>query len=94
MPEQEVRYRCLISGRVQMVGFRYFAAAGATPRGLQGWVRNLPDGRVEVLVQGSYGVVEEFIELLRRGPSTAQVTGFQAKSEPVGGELGPFRPRV
>jgi len=68
----------LISGRVQGVGFRYFAEHSARARGIAGWVRNLSDGRVEVFAQGRADRVKEFEQDLRRGPSRAEVRGFEA----------------
>jgi acylphosphatase len=65
--------RILVSGRVQGVGFRAFAARQADRLGIDGWVRNLPDGRVEALAAGEDEGVAEFLEALRRGPVLARV---------------------
>lgn len=62
-----------ISGRVQRVGFRWFAIEAASREGVTGWVRNLPDGRVEVLAEGEAEAVERFERLVRRGPASARV---------------------
>jgi len=67
----------LVSGRVQGVGFRWHARAKAEELGLAGWVRNLPDGRVEALVEGEAPAVEAMLAWLARGPSAARVTGVQ-----------------
>ena len=64
----------LIFGRVQGVGFRHFTLVRAKDCGLSGWVRNLKDGRVEVLVKGRQEVIERFIGELKQGPSLAQVS--------------------
>jgi acylphosphatase len=66
--------RYLISGRVQGVGFRFFTEAAATREGLQGWVRNLPDGRVDITVEGESDAVERFERDVRHGPPAARVT--------------------
>ena len=68
-----IRVRALISGRVQHVGFRYWACEQAERLGLTGTVENLPDGRVEVVIQGMPEMVGEMKEKLRRGPSMAIV---------------------
>jgi len=65
--------RCHVSGRVQGVHYRASAARRARSLQLTGHARNLPDGRVEVLVIGSERAVLEFIEWLWVGPSAAKV---------------------
>lgn len=68
-----VARRFLISGRVQGVGFRFFVDARATAEGVHGWVRNLPDGRVEALLEGDKESVDRVEAALWRGPSGAVV---------------------
>lgn len=68
-----IRIRALISGRVQHVGFRYWACEQAERLGLTGTVENLPDGRVEVVMQGPLDCVREMKEKLHQGPSMAVV---------------------
>lgn len=68
-------YRCVVTGRVQGVGFRYWVAAIAGELGLEGWVRNLPDGTVELMIQGDESVVEAMVERIGQGPSQARVEG-------------------
>ena len=68
-----IRVRSLISGRVQHVGFRYWAQEHAERLGLTGTVENLDDGRVEVVMQGMPEMVNEMKEKLRQGPSMAVV---------------------
>ncbi len=68
-----VARRFLISGHVQGVGFRYFAEGRAAVEGVHGWVRNLPDGRVETLVEGELESVNRVEAALRRGPSGARI---------------------
>jgi len=76
--------RFLISGRVQGVGFRYFAERAAAECGVTGWARNLDDGRVEVQANGSAGQLDSFEARLRQGPRWADVRGFEAA------EIAPF----
>ncbi len=65
--------RFLISGRVQGVGFRYYTHDVATREGVTGYVRNLPDGRVEALVEGDDEAVTRVERALRMGPGGARV---------------------
>lgn len=65
-----------VGGRVQGVGFRYYTQCEAERLGVRGYVRNLPDGRVEVLAEGDSGAVRQLLAWLRTGPDTAHVTGL------------------
>ena len=67
------RAHAIISGRVQGVFFRASACDEATERGLKGFVRNLPDGRVEAIFEGERYLVEEMLEWCRRGPPGSSV---------------------
>jgi acylphosphatase len=69
--------RYLVGGRVQGVGFRYFVEGAATREGLHGWVRNLPDGRVEIVVEGDADELERFERQVRQGPPGARVNDVQ-----------------
>ncbi len=64
----------VISGRVQGVGFRFYAERKARELGLSGWVRNRRDGTVEAVIQGEPGAIEAMTSWARRGPPSAQVT--------------------
>jgi acylphosphatase len=66
-------YRYLITGRVQGVGFRYYALREAELLGVTGFACNLPDGAVEVVAEGTDEVLADFEERLREGPGFAQV---------------------
>jgi acylphosphatase len=78
----------LISGRVQGVGYRYFAEREANRIGVTGWARNLADGRVEVHANGSPKQLDEFEARLRNGPPHADVRAFEAKEASVTGASG------
>ncbi len=67
----------IVTGRVQGVGFRYFTVRCANNLGLCGWVRNLPDGGVEAVIQGQNEKIEEMIELLQEGPGASIVTDLK-----------------
>jgi len=69
----QVARKYVISGRVQGVGFRAFTETQAAVEGLHGWVRNLADGRVEVLVEGDLEAVNRAEAKLRRGPAGARI---------------------
>jgi acylphosphatase len=66
-----------IRGRVQGVGYRYWVEQQARARGLEGWVRNRRDGRVEALFAGPPDVVSGMIALCRRGPAAARVDAVE-----------------
>lgn len=67
--------RVVVSGGVQGVGFRAWTRHQAELRGLAGWVRNRRDGTVEAVLSGPGDVVEGMLEVLRQGPSNADVNG-------------------
>ncbi len=80
-----VAKRFIITGIVQGVGFRYFVKRKAELYGLCGWVRNLPDGRVEVFAQGEPSALRELEKDLWQGPSLARVEDvevFQEEPQP------------
>lgn len=81
----------LVTGRVQGVGFRRYTAKFAAPfKELRGWVRNLPDGRVEALFCGEPSEVLKMVEWCRTGPSSARVTGIEVFEEPIDPNLSLF----
>ena len=82
--------RFLVSGRVQGVGFRFFVAEAARREGLRGWVANLPDGRVEALVEGDEEAVQRVEHRIRQGPPGARVQNVVAVAEPPAGHAGEF----
>jgi acylphosphatase len=70
--------RLLIEGRVQRVGYRDWAVRTALQLGVVGWVRNLQDGRVEILADGADMAVDTFIDRCREGPAMAEVRRLDA----------------
>ena len=74
--------RCYVSGRVQGVGFRYATAEKALNLGVKGYVRNLPDRRVEVLACGEERAVNALRNWLWQGPPHAQVSAVQCETLP------------
>ena len=85
-----VARRFLISGHVQGVGFRWFVQDTALRAGLTGWVRNLPDGRVEALVEGESDTVAELQATLREGPRHARVDRLIVADEEATGAFTTF----
>lgn len=83
-----VARRYLISGRVQGVGFRYFAQATAAREGILGWVRNTSEGRVEVVAEGDAEALERFERSLWHGPRGARVERVDADATGPTGEAG------
>ncbi len=69
--------RVVIQGRVQGVGYRDWLVAKARALGVDGWVRNRPDGSVEALVYGEVDAVEELLRACRRGPRMAAVSRIE-----------------
>jgi len=69
--------RWFVRGRVQGVGYRYFAQHAATALGLAGYTRNLDDGRVEVYAAGPQPKLSEMAGMLRQGPRWADVRGIE-----------------
>jgi acylphosphatase len=69
-------YRYLVQGRVQGVGYRYFVQREADTLGVTGFVRNLPDGSVEVVAEAADGVLDRLEARLRQGPSFARVASL------------------
>jgi acylphosphatase len=74
-----VARRYVITGRVQGVGFRWFAHDAAARQGVHGWVRNLADGSVEVVAEGEQASVDALEAAVRRGPSSARVERFDVE---------------
>ena len=68
-----IRKRVLVSGRVQGVFFRDTCQRMAAGRGVAGWVRNLPDGRVEAVFEGGAEAVDRMVDWTRQGPARAAV---------------------
>lgn len=82
--------RFIISGRVQRIGFRAFAYDYAIHEGLAGHVRNLPDGRVEVMAEGDGEAMRRFEMALRQGPPAARVDDVEVEELPPARRPGLF----
>ena len=84
------RVELLIEGMVQGVGFRYYAYQKAQQLRVTGWVRNLPDGRVQVLAEGEEIVLKEFIAELKAGPNFAAVQNIDITWSELTGQFSSF----
>ena len=81
-----VRLRAVVRGVVQGVGFRWFVSEQADALGISGWVKNRPDGSVELEAEGSPEALERFTTAVRRGPEAADVTDVVLEDlQPRGG---------
>ncbi|UVE16606.1 acylphosphatase [Pseudomonas sp. LS44] len=77
-----------VRGHVQGVGFRQHTEEQAERLNLDGWVRNLPDGAVEVLFEGEEDAVNELAAWLEKGPERAKVTGLELEPQALQGVTG------
>jgi acylphosphatase len=84
------RLEVTVAGRVQGVGFRWFVARKARLLGLAGWVRNLPDGSVRVVAEGSRDAAETLLAWVSRGPDRARVDRCEPRWLDPSGEFDDF----
>jgi acylphosphatase len=87
----KTRIHALISGRVQGVYFRANTKKTADNLGVKGWVRNLPDGKVEVIAEGDKDKINSLIKFLKTGPERAKVDDLDIKNQDFEGEFEDFR---
>jgi len=87
---EPVRATIVVAGRVQGVFFRASAMAEAQRIGVAGWVKNLPDGRVESEVEGPRDLVEEYVGWCRVGPAAARVDDVQVRYSAPRGDFRTF----
>ena len=83
-----VRVHALVSGHVQGVGYRWFVRGLAAAAGLSGWARNLPDGRVEVELEGPADAVRDAVAALQGPRAPGAVTAVVHGPRPVQGSSG------
>ncbi len=81
-----VRAHVWVAGRVQGVAFRAYTVEEAAARGVAGWVRNTPDGRVEAVFEGERAPVEALVAWCRKGPPSARVSSVKVNWEDPKGE--------
>ncbi|HET7577660.1 MAG TPA: acylphosphatase [Bacillales bacterium] len=85
------RYHIIVHGRVQGVGFRYHTQQHAVRHGIKGWVRNNPDGTVEIDAEGENHDMDRFIRELRKGSMNAKVTDVEYEENPHTGTHHSFQ---
>jgi acylphosphatase len=83
-----------IHGKVQGVGYRFFATRVARRLGLKGSIQNLRDGTVEAAVEGDGKDIDEWIRELREGPRYAEVTRIDQETRTYTGQLGDFDVKI
>lgn len=91
--DDRARMRAIVSGRVQGVFFRQSTVEQARALGLTGWVRNLPSGEVEIMVEGRRRDLEALLGWASNGPRHAHVTGVCEQWGKFGNEFSDFRVR-
>ncbi|MGH7770310.1 MAG: acylphosphatase [Candidatus Binatia bacterium] len=89
--EDNIRARIRVEGRVQGVFFRASAQAEAHRLGVKGWVRNSPDGSVELLAEGQRKTIDDLIAWCRHGPRGAEVANVQVEWQEFTGAFSTFR---
>jgi acylphosphatase len=87
----KARAHVFVSGKVQGVFFRQKTKRQAQIYGVNGWVRNLSDGRVEAVFEGEQDAVKALVDYCHRGPSYAIVENVEVTSENYNGEFSDFK---
>lgn len=95
MTEKEYnRLHAVVEGHVQGVGFRYYVLNCAQQLNLTGWVRNTHEGNVEVVAEGNHADLDEFLDMLKKGPRMSFVSRVREDWEPARGEFRLFDVRT
>jgi acylphosphatase len=87
----KIRVSIVVHGRVQGVAFRHYTRLKASELGVNGWVRNLPDGSVEALLEGEEAAVDSLVVWCQAGPPSARVDRVEIRSGVHRGEFDDFR---
>lgn len=93
MSTDAVQLHAIVQGQVQGVNFRSTTVTQARRLRLKGWVRNLPDGSVEVLAEGPRSSLSELLQFLRHGPTAARVSDVQPDWRPATRSFDEFEVR-
>ena len=89
----KARVHVFVSGRVQGVFFRYETKREAKKHSVIGWVRNMPDGRLEATFEGEESDVKALVDFCRKGPPAAKVTNVDTRWEAYTDEFTDFETR-
>ena len=89
-PESNLRLHVTVEGHVQGVGFRYYVSEQAMFIGLTGWVRNVYDGQVEVVAEGTRADLEKLLRYIQRGPNGSYVSSVTEDWSTANGEFRRF----
>ncbi|MCD6408691.1 acylphosphatase [bacterium] len=84
------RYHLFVSGIVQGVGFRWYTERIALSCGITGWVKNLPDGRVEIVAEGEEENLKRFVDDLKKGYLGKNIREIEKIEEEYKGEFNSF----
>ncbi|MGD9486860.1 MAG: acylphosphatase [Calditrichaceae bacterium] len=87
----KIAMRAFVKGRVQGIGYRWFAREQADELNLTGYVRNLPNGEVEVFVEGDQAKIIDYLGKLRKGPPMATVTELEINQYPYENRFKKFK---
>ncbi len=93
MSSPNARFSAIVTGMVQGVNFRWFTQRRASELGLVGYVRNRPDGSVELVAEGPRDTLERLLDAVRVGPSMAAVENVDVRWDAPSGEMGRFEIR-
>jgi acylphosphatase len=93
MSDADVRLTAWVHGRVQGVGFRWWTRSRALELGLTGYAANRPDGRVQVVAQGSRDACEQLLQLLQGGKTPGRVDTVVVDWSPPGDAISGFSER-
>lgn len=88
--DKMARAHLFIYGRAQGIGFRFSTSRKAHRLGIFGWVRNLPDGRLEAIFEGEKGKIEEIVQWAKTGPIGARVDNVEIEWQKYTGEFANF----
>jgi len=91
---ENVRVHVRVKGRVQAVGFRAFVQQNAFQIGVTGWVRNVGYDIVEAVAEGTKAQIDQFLEMMKRGPNVSRVDESREEWEQVTGEFTGFHVRA
>ena len=90
---EPARAHVWVTGRVQGVGFRFFVEDSAQIIGGSGWVRNVGYDTVEAVAEGTQAQIDQFVQMMKRGPSSARVDECRVDVETPAGEFQDFQVR-